>query len=418
MKSICLCFEVHQPVRLNKFRFFDRGKSHYYYDDQANGEIIRRISQNCYLPSNELIADLINKYKGRFSVAFFISGIAIDLLRRYAPDVIQSFARLSATGCVEFLAGTYSHSYVALQNKEEFKSQVKSHASIIKELFGKEPAVFINTDLIYTDEIGLMVNEMGFKAIVAAGPAHILKWKNPNYLYSGKHNPALKVLLQNHRLSDDISVRFSNTNLCGPPLTPKKYVARLDRTPSQEEIVNLVMDYETLGERHNRQSGIFKFMASLPGVVYKKTDFEFRTPTAIAERYNPVSAIKMPEPNNLSGRKDDVSAWFENALQQEAFQKLYDLYPLICRCNNQDLLIDWQYLQASDHFKYMNSKYFSDDKSDLPYNPYQNPYEAFMNYMNVLNDFKTRLTQEVERNFIHLQQNATGLRRSFNGYLA
>ena len=412
MRSLCLCFHVHQPVRLKKFRFFDIGKSDY-YDDSNNEMIIRRVSKSCYLPSNKMMLELIKKYEGRFRIAFSISGTAIDQFRLYAPEVIDSFRDLAATGCVEFLAETYPHSFVALKNKEKFRSQVEAHSKVIETLFGKKPTVFRNTDLMYSDEIGVMVAEMGYKAILSLRPENILKWRSPNYLYYNKFSPALKVLLKNHRLSDDIAVRFSDSDWCGWPMTAKKYVSWLTKAPKEEEIINLMMDYETFGERQKQESGIYEFMALLPSVIFTRSDFEFRTPAEVVERYQPVSEIDMPFPISSSNKEGNLSAWLGNEIQQEAFRKLYELDTMIDQCKDPDLLMDWQYLQTSDHFSYMSTKYFGERNTPDNCNPYENPYEAFMNYMNVLNDFSIRLSHNVEKN-MDIGSSARNWQRSFN----
>lgn len=401
MKSLSLCFQVHQPVRLMKYRFFDIGSSDYYYDDPINEKIIRQVAHNCYLPSNKMILDLIKKNQGRFRIAFSISGTAIDQFKIYAPEVIDSFRALAATGCVEFLAATYSHSLVALMNKKLFKKQVETHSNVIETLFGKRPTVFKNTGLIYSNEIGATIAEMGYKAIMSAGPSHILKWRSPNYLYHNSINPALTVLLKNHRLSDDIAFRFSNADWSEWPLTTKKYVSWLKKIDKEENIVNLVMDYETFGERHNKDTGIFKFLELLPSAVFTNSDFEFMTPSEVAAHYSPISAINIPDPTSSADKEGDLSAWLGNELQQDAIEKLYKLSPLIDQCNDQNILTDWQYLQSSDHFYYMSTKCFSDGNDYGCFNPFDSPYEAFMNYMNVLNDFTIRLTRNVEKKHLN-----------------
>ncbi len=395
MRSICLCFKIHQPVRLKKFRFFDIGNSDYYYDDYNNEMVLRRVAENCYLPANKIILDLIHKYQGRFSVAFSISGTAIDQFKIYAPEVIESFQELAATGCVEFLAETYSHSLSVLKNKNEFKWQVESHANAIETIFGKRPTVFTNTELIYSDEIGAMVAEMGYKATLTEGPNPILKWRSPNYLYNNAINPALMVLLKNDRLSDDIACRFSNSDWSGWPLTARKYVSWLNKIPKEEKIVNLLMDYETFGEHQKLGSGIFKFLDSLPSEVLQKSDFKFMTPSDVVEHYQPISAINVSYPILWADQERDLTAWLGNELQQEAFEKLYGLSEMIDQCKDPVLLKDWQYLQTSDHFYYMSTKYFSDGDFHAYFNPYDSPYMSFMNYMNVLNDFSIRLNRQV-----------------------
>ena len=393
MRSICLYFKVHQPVRLRKFSFFDIGKSDYYYDNYTNEMILSRVAENCYLPANKMILDLIRKYQGQFRVTFSISGTAIDQFKIYAPAVIESFRKLAATECVEFLAETYSHSLSALKNKTEFKRQVETHAVAIETLFGKKPAVFTNTELIYSDEIGAIVAEMGYKATMTEGPKQILKWRSPNYLYSNTINPALNILLKNDQLSDDIASRFSNTSWSGWPLTAQKYVSWLTKIPKEEKLVNLFMNYETFGEHHQFGTGIFKFLDSLPSTVLKKSDFEFMTPSEIIKHHQPISALQVPNPISWADEERNLTAWLGNELQQEAFEQLYRLSGMVDQCTDPAILKDWQYLQTSDHFYYMSTKYFSDSDIHAYLNPYDSPYEAFMNYMNVLNDFSIRLNR-------------------------
>lgn len=398
MRSICLCFKVHQPVRLKKFRFFDIGNSDYYYDDYKNETIISRVAENCYLPANKIILDLINKYQGRFKVSFSISGTALDQFKIYAPEVIESFRELAATGCVEFLSETYFHSLAVIKNKTEFRKQVESHADEIEALFGKKPTVFSNTGLIYSNEIGAIVAELGYKAILAEGPSHILKWRSPNYLYQNAINPSLTVLLKNDSLSDDIAFRFSNADWSGWPLTAKKHVSWLNKIPEKEKIVNLFMDYETFGERQKSETGIFDFLNSLPLAVFRKSNFEFRTPSEVVEHHQPISTLNVPYPISWADGEKDLSAWRGNELQQEAFENLYELSDRIEQCSDPALLKDWHYLQTSDHYYYMSTKYFSDGDVHAYFNPYDSPYEAFMNYMNVLNDFTLRLNRIVKKN--------------------
>jgi alpha-amylase len=358
MRSICLCFQVHQPVRLKKISFFDIGNCDYYYDDQNNEIILRRVTENCYLPTNKMILDLIKKHQSRFKVAFSISGTALDQFKIYAPEVIESFRELGASGCVEFLAETYSHSLAFLKNKDEFKRQVETHSIAIETLFGKRPVVFANTGLNYSDEIGAMIAEMGYKATLSEGPSHVLKWRSPNYLYRNALKPELTVLLKNHWLSDDIAIRFSNSDWSGWPLTAKKYVSWLNKIHNEENVVNLFMDYETFGERHHKDTGIFKFLELLPSTVFTKSDFEFMTPSEVISQYQPISTLNMPSPISRADAERDITAWLGNEIQEEAFGQLYGLKEMIDQCTDPDLLKDWQYLQTSDHFCYMSTKYF------------------------------------------------------------
>lgn len=398
MRNICFCFQVHQPFRLRRYRFFDIGNDHYYYDDYTNESVMRKVVAKSYLPTNEMLLRLINKHKGKFKVSFSISGIALDQFRLYAPEVLDSFKQLAATGQVEFLAESWSHSLVALKDADEFKRQVTLHAQAIEELFGKKPTVLRNTELIYSDSLGEMVASMGFKAMLTEGAKHILGWKSPNFLYCNAINPRLKVLLRNYVLSDDIAFRFSNKDWSQWPLTADKYVDWLNQIDGKDEVVNLFMDYETFGEHQWRETGIFDFMEALPGAVLKKSNFHFSTPSEVADKLQPVSAIHVPNPISWADEERDLTAWLGNEMQQEAFNKLYALLPKVSKCTDHKILKDWMFLQTSDHLYYMCTKYFSDGAVHTYFNPYETPYEAFINYMNVLSDFSIRLHASVPEN--------------------
>lgn len=356
---------------------------------------MRKVAGKCYLPANQAIFELIEKYGDRFKVSFSISGVALDQFELYAPEVLESFKRLAGTGQVEFLAETYSHSLVSLADTEEFKSQVTEHSLRIESLFGSKPKVFRNTELVYSDEIGAMVADMGYKAMLTEGAKHILGWKSPNYLYYNAINPRLKVLLKNYKLSDDIAFRFSNQGWNEWPLTAEKYVGWLKNLDKKEEIVNLFMDYETFGEHQWAETGIFEFLKALPGLVLRNKEFSFSTPSEIAARLQPVAAIHVPYPISWADEERDLSAWLGNDMQNEAFKKLYSLREMVKKTNNDEILTDWRYLQVSDHFYYMSTKFFSDGEVHKYFNPYESPYDAFINYMNVLSDFTSRINDLV-----------------------
>jgi alpha-amylase len=392
-KAICLYFEVHQPFRLKRYRFFDLGHDHYYYDDFTNESILRKVAEKCYLPANKIIMDLITKYKGKFKVTFSLSGIVIDQFRLYAPEVLDSFRKLAETGMVEFMAETDAHSLASLKNRDEFVRQVDSHMNMIKEFIGVVPTSFRNTELIYSDQIGSWVAEMGFKATVTEGAKHVLGWKSPNYLYCNALNPRLKVLLRNFVLSDDIAFRFSNRNWNQWPLTTDKYTSWLNKLAPKSELVNIFIDYETFGEHHWKETGIFDFLSHLPGAILKKTPFRFMTPSEVADSLQPVAAISVPSPISWADEERDITAWLGNELQTAAFDKLYDLTQKVNNCNYDQLKKDWTYLQSSDHFYYMCTKFFSDGAVHAYFNPYETPYDAFMNYMNVLSDFEIRINR-------------------------
>jgi alpha-amylase len=356
---------------------------------------MNKVARDCYLPTNELLLKLINTYGCKFKVSFSITGIAIDQFNLYAPEVLESFKKLADTGCVEFLAETYSHSLVALKDEEEFAKQVKLHAQKIKELIGYQPKVFRNTELIYSDYIGAKVFDMGYQAMVTEGAKHILGWKSPNYLYCNAINPKLKILLRNYNLSDDIAFRFSNKNWNEYPLDVKKYVNWFSNDVEKGETINLFMDYETFGEHQKADSGIFHFLEALPKEVLKHKQFEFATPSEISETLQPVSAIHVPHPISWADEERDLTAWLGNDLQEDAFNRLYSVIDKIKKCNDPILLADWKYLQSSDHFYYMCTKVFSDGEIHSYFNPFESPYDAYTNYMNILSDFIIRLNASV-----------------------
>ena len=394
-KSICLYFQVHQPNRLRLYRFFDIGKDSHYYDDFANRTILRRVAQKCYLPMNQLLLELINAYKGEFKVAFSISGSVLEQFDRYAPEVIDSFRKLAATGSVEFLSETYYHSLASLASPEEFKHQVEKHRETIEHYFGVTPKAFRNTELIYSDAIGEMVYDMGFKTMLTEGAKHVLGWKSPNYIYACANAPKLSLLLKNSSLSDDIAFRFSDRNWSDWPLTGDKYLSWIKTAAQNDEIVNLFMDYETFGEHQSAQSGIFDFMRYFPEAVKKDGEFEFVTPTEATKKHKPVAQLDVPDPISWADEERDVTAWLGNELQNDAFKKLYSQEEKLALLDNEDLWSDYGHLQESDHFYYMCTKFFSDGAVHKYFNPYDTPYEAFINYMNVLSDFILRVDDAI-----------------------
>lgn len=406
MKTICLYFQVHQPFRYRRYRFFDIGNDHYYYDDYANETILRKVADNCYLRANQILLDAINRNKGQFKVAFSLSGIALEQFRIYAPEVIESFKALAQTGCVEFLSETYSHSLISLMNNDAFAEQVKRHDDLVESLFGMRPKVFRNTEMIYSDYIGETVYNMGFKAMLTEGARHILGWKSPNFLYCNAINPRLKILMRNYKLSDDIAFRFSNKAWAEYPLTAEKYVDWLEKQDSKEEVINLFMDYETFGEHQKKTTGIFDFLEALPDAIVRSNQLNFGTPSEIADSLQPVAAVHVNHPISWADEERDLSAWLGNELQNEAFNKLYSLIDRMKECDSPDLQKDWDYLQISDHFYYMCTKFFSDGEVHMYFNPYESPYEAFINYMNVLSDFKLRLEAHIPQNEVDQQISA------------
>ena len=395
MKTICLYFQVHQPMRFRRYRFFDIGNDSYYYDDYLNESIMRKVADNCYLPANKILLSVIKEYGVQFKVTFSITGIALDQFQLYAPEVLDSFRELAKTGSVDFLSETYSHSLVSFKDENEFKKQVELHREKIEQFFGITPTVFRNTELIYSDEIGAKIADMGFKAMITEGAKHILGWKSPNYVYYNALNPKLKVLLKNFKLSDDIAFRFSNKGWDEYPLTASKFVNWLKQIDSKEETINLFMDYETFGEHQHANTGIMKFLKEFPTQVFKKTNMTFSTPSEVVDKLQPIAAVHVPYAISWADEERDLTAWLGNDMQEDAFNRLYSMNEKINKCQDKKIQTDWKYLQASDHFYYMSTKMLSDGEVHSYFNPYNSPYDAYINYMNILSDFIIRLNAAV-----------------------
>ncbi|MDR2476074.1 MAG: glycoside hydrolase family 57 protein [Bacteroidales bacterium] len=395
MKTICFYFQIHQPFRLKRYRFFDIGADHYYYDDYNNETIIRRIAERCYLPANRSLLEMIQNAKGKFKVAFSITGMALEQFEVHVPEVIDSFRELEKTGCVEFLAETYAHSLTSLIDEpEEFIQQVKMHEQKIELLFGQKTKVFRNTELIYSDEIASIVASMGYDTMITEGAKHILGWKSPNYLYHAEGNKKFKLLLKNSKLSDDIAFRFSNYGWDQYPLTADKYISWIAGSPEDEQLINLFMNYEALGEMQRKETGIFEFFKALPHFA-EKNGIGFSTPSEVSKKLRPIAGFSVPYPISWADEERDTSAWLGNILQKEAFEKLNSFGERVRLVNDRSILHDWLRLQSSDHFFYMCTKHFSDGVVHAHYSPYDSPYEAFNNYMNVLSDLIDRVNAKI-----------------------
>ncbi len=394
-KSVCLYFQVHQPTRLRTYRFFDIGKDSHYYDDFANRTILKRIAKNCYLPMNELLANAIKESKGKLRLAFSISGSALEQFDRYAPEVLDSFKALADTGKVEFLCETYYHSLSSLGSPSEFQHQVQKHKAAVEKYFGVTPTTFRNTELIYSDAIARQVYDLGFKTILTEGARHIMGWQSPNYVYSAASKSSVRLLLRNYGLSDDVAFRFSDKGWNEWPLTAEKFAGWL--ADAEGEIVNLFMDYETFGEHQTAASGIFDFMKALPAAVLAK-GMDFVTPSQAVKKIKSVAQLEVPDAISWADEERDLSAWLGNELQQEAFNKLYGLSERLAIIGDPDLWADFGHLQESDHLYYMCTKFFSDGEIHKRFSPYATPYEAFINYMNVLSDFIIRVNYAEQQN--------------------
>ena len=391
-KSICIYFQIHHPERLRKYQFFDIGKKHNYFDNYANRSELEDLAENCYLPANALLLDLIKKYEGKFKVAFSISGSAIDQLEMHTPEVIRSFQELAQTGQVEFLAETYSHSLASLsEDTDEFELQVKRHNTAIKELFGKKPVTFRNTSLIYSDKIGKRVADLGFKTMLTDGAKHVLGWKSPNFVYKNALDENLNLLLKNSKLSDDIAIRFSDRNWSEYPLTSEKYVNWVSHSLQDTEVLNLFMNYEVIGHYNRAESGIFDFLKYFIQQIAENPNYQFLLPKEVTKKHTAKDILPVPYPISWTDEERDITSWLGNELQKEAFTELFKIQPLVKKKKNAELNEDYSRLQASEHFYFMRTKLFSGADYHKYILPYESPYEAFINYMNVLSDFIERV---------------------------
>ena len=387
MKTICLYFEIHQNIQLKRYRFFDIGTDHYYYDDYENERLISDIAERSYMPALNALLEMIKENGNYFKVAFSLSGVGIEQLEIHAPQVLEKLQELNQTGCVEFLAEPYSHGLASLANEESFAAEVKRQCTKMEEYFGQTPKVLRNSSLIYSDDIGLQVSQMGFKGMLSEGARHVLGWKSPNYVYNCALAPNLKLLLRNVNFSDDISLRFSNTEWEGYPLFADSYVDRIANLPEGEQVVNIFMELSALGIAQPLSSNILDFFKALPECA-KQRGVTFSTPSEICDSFNSVSAVDVPDTLSWNDEERDCSCWLGNPMQREAFNKLYSVADRVRIANDPRINQDWDYLQASNNFRQMTTK---PSQVGINRGIYSSPFDAFTNYMNILGDFISRV---------------------------
>lgn len=387
MKTICLYFEIHQITHLKRYRFFDIGTDHYYYDDYENERSIVDIANRSYMPALETLLTMIKENNGYFKVAFSLSGVGMEQLEMHAPQVLEKLQELNATGCVEFLAEPYSHGLSSLANEESFAADVKKQVVKVEEYFGKKPTVLRNSSLIYSDDIGAQVAAMGFTGMLTEGAKHVLGWKSPHYVYNCNIAPNLKLLLRDVDFSDDISLRFSNTEWEGYPLFADTYINRIASLPAEEQVVNIFMELSALGIAQPLSSNILDFIKALP-VCAKDKGLDFATPSEICMKTKSVGNLDVPDTLSWVDEERDVSCWLGNAMQREAFNKLYSVADRVRIANDPRVCQDWDYLQASNNFRFMTTK---PSNVGLDRGIYSGPFDAFTNYMNILGDFINRV---------------------------
>ena len=408
MADVCFYFQVHQPFRLRHYTVFDIGRSSEYFDEKKNKEIMEKIARKCYLPTNNLMLELIQRYKGRFKIAYSITGIAIEQFEKYAPEVLDSFKELAKTGCVELLSETYHHTLAFLYSKKEFQEQVELHKKLIKKHFNQTPLIFRNTELIYNNELANFIEQLGFKGILAEGADHILEWRSPNLIYKAKTTNKLKLLLKNYKLSDDIAFRFGEKTWKEYPLTASKFADWVGQI--QGHAVNLFMDYETFGEHQWDHTGIFNFLAHLPDEFFKR-NINFKLPSELLN-YAPVAELDIHNFVSWADVERDMSAWLGNSIQQAAIKELYLLEKAVKQSKDPHLLEEWRKLQTSDHFYYMCTKWFNDGDVHKYFNPYNNPYDAYITFLNVLNDIIIRLKMKEKTELLETANKAESFRLS------
>ncbi len=391
MVSICFYFQVHQPYRLKRYSVFDIGKNDEYFDHDKNREVMQKVAKKCYLPTNRLMLELINKYKGKFRISYSISGICLDQFEEYAPEVLESFKELAKTGCVEFLSETYYHSLSFLYSKKEFKEQIDLHKKKIKKLFGVTPKVFRNTELIYNNELANFIEGLGYKGIICEGVDHILGWRSPNFVYSPKTTSKIKLLMKNYKLSDDVAFRFSNRGWEEWPLTVEKYCQWINANNGNGYVINLFMDYETFGEHQWEDTGIFEFMRHLPEEHLRHPDNDFKTVSEAIDAYPVSDEVDIHLPISWADIERDLSAWLGNKMQHSSINRLYMLETDVKSTKDQRMIDNWRKMTTSDHFYYMCTKWFNDGDVHKYFNPYDSPYDSFIAFMNALNDIVIRL---------------------------
>lgn len=395
MPALCLYFQVHQPYRIKKYRVFDIGNDHDYFNDAGesdlnNEKVFKKVSEKSYLPANEVLLNLLTKYPG-FKVSFSLSGVVLEQIQQFSPKVLKSFQKLAKTGQVEFLSETYHHSLSFFYSKKEFENQVKKHKKLIYKLFGKHPKVFRNTELAYNNDLAKWAEDNKYKGILAEGWDGFLGWRSPNFVYSPYGTKSIKLLLKNYRLSDDIAFRFGEKSWSSWPLTAEKFATWVNEINGNGQVINLFMDYETFGEHQWADKGIFEFLKNFPKEILRHPDNSFVTVSEAVKKFDCVGDIDVPNVVTWADTERDLSAWIGNSIQKTAISRVFALENNIKRLKDRKLIDDWKKMTTSDHFYYMCTKWFSDGDVHKYFNPYETPYDAFISFMNVIADLEIRI---------------------------
>jgi alpha-amylase len=396
MVAICIYFQVHQPKRLRKYTYFDIGNSHFYENEEENRNIFLKVAQKCYLPTNTLLLELLKKHNSNFKIAYSLTGVFIEQCKRFCPAVLDSFKRLVDTGKVELLNETYYHSLSFIYSKDEFIRQVKLHHQLIKDEFKYTATTFRNTELIYNNDVAKAAEDLGYSAILAEGAEKILGWRSANYIYQPHNCSKIKLLLRNYRLTDDVAFRFSEKTWSEYPVYAEKYAGWLHSLYGQADVINLFMDFETFGEHQWAETGIFEFLRYLPDYILRHPEYEFKTPCELSATLRPVATLDVPNFVSWADVDRDLTAWCGNNLQDDALHAVYSMEKKVLASHDDNLIKTWRSLLTSDHFYYMCTKYSADGDVHKYFNPYRNPYDAYINYQNVLADFALVLEQQAQ----------------------
>jgi len=386
MKNICFCFQMHAPYRMKRYRFFEIGQDHYYYDDMQTEEHVEWLINTSYMPLCKTLQEMIRLSKGRFGCALSVSGVLVEMFQQFAPEMIDTLKELADTGCVEFVATPYSQSLAAVYSETETAEQLQLHQAMVKELFGQESTTICNTELVYSDEIAYTLQQLGYKAVMTEGAKHVLSWKSPNYIYNSASAPKMKMLLRNTTLSDELAFHFSDPTWHNYPMDAERYIEQLAALPAEEQVVNIWVGAETFGIRQHAMTGIFDFLKALPYFALEQ-DMSFVTPSEAAKKFAATDAIVAPYPITWAGEAKDINIYTGNDLQNEAIQKLFAVAERVHLCQDKQLKHDWLLLQDFNYLHYMNH-------IDQGATHYESAYDAFINYMNILSDFLQRVDEQ------------------------
>lgn len=391
MQAVCFHFQLSQPYRLRTYRFFDINKNHDYFDDYQNQYLTNRLADRCYLPANRMLLELREELGEKMKCSFSIAGTSLEFFQQYRPEVIDTFKELLEADAIEITGNTYTHSLSSLHNKSSFVEQIKQQEQLLSDIFGIKPVAFCNTEGIYSDEIGEWLYENGYRIAMTEGAKHILGWKNPGYLYCNPYQPDLRLMLRNFSLSDDIEFRFSSKDWDQYPLTADKFIGFLKTLPADVPLINIYIDYETLGEFHTADTGIFEFFKSLFRALADSDEFQLTSPSDILAMNLKPATLHVPWPISASGDEKDTSEWIGNELQEDAFNQLFKLEDLYYKSTNTEAKKAWCRMQGADHFDYMATRWFPNQSVRKNFEVYSSPYQAFINFMNVVNDIEIQL---------------------------